>query len=140
MKVICWYEDVWRCDVPNVSSLAEKDLQGRIAETMCMNNPDHLGFLVGLTQDYVKSYDVDGIMWGSERQGAFSNALGASHGGGRNDPTRVTCFCEYCRKKGRERGINFDRVKEGYAELESLYKRAVAARAPWTAITSRCGV
>jgi len=130
MKVICWYEDVWRADVPNVSRLAEKDLQGRIAGTMCMNNPDHLGFLIGLTQDYVKSYDVDGIMWGSERQGAFSNALGASHGGGRNDPTRVTCFCEHCRKKGRERGINFDRVKEGYAELAKFVQASRGGTRP----------
>ena len=130
MKVICWYEDVWRADVPNVSRLAEKDLQGRVAGTMCMNNPDHLGFLVGLTQDYVKSYDVDGIMWGSERQGAFSNALGASHGGGRNDPTRVTCFCEHCRNKGRERGINFDRVKEGYAELAKFVQASRGGTRP----------
>ena len=48
---------------------------------MCFNNPDHRGFLVGLTQDYTKSHDIDGLMWGSERQGAFSNALGAAHGG-----------------------------------------------------------
>src|SRR5947209_7264600 len=85
MKTICWYEDVWRNDVPNVSKLAEKDLHGRTAGTMCFNNPDHRGFLVGLTQDYVKSYDIDGVMWGSERQGAFSNALGAAHGGKSRD-------------------------------------------------------
>jgi hypothetical protein len=130
MKVVCWYEDVWRNDVPNVSRLAEKDLHGRTAGTMCFNNPDHRGFLVGLTQDYVKSYDVDGVMWGSERQGAFSNALGASHGGGRNDPGRVTCFCEFCKKRGRDRGINFDRVKEGYAQLESLVRASRAGTRP----------
>jgi hypothetical protein len=130
MKVICWYEDVWRSDVPNVSTLAEKDLHGRTAGTMCFNNPDHRAFLVGLTQDYVKSYDVDGIMWGSERQGAFSNALGASHGGGRSDPGRVTCFCGFCQKRGRERGINFGRVKEGYAQLESFVRTDRAGTRP----------
>jgi hypothetical protein len=130
MKVICWYEDVWRNDVPNVSRLAEKDLHGRIAGTMCFNNPDHRGFLTGLTQDYVTSYDVDGIMWGSERQGAFSNALGASHGGGRGDPGRVTCFCDFCQKKGRERGINFDRVKEAYAQLESFVRASRGGTRP----------
>lgn len=130
MKVVCWYEDVWRNDVPNVQQLAEKDLQGRTAGTMCMNNPDHRRFLVGLTQDYVKSYDVDGIMWGSERQGAFSNALGASHGGDRNDPTRVTCFCEHCQRKGRERGINFARVKEGYHELSKFVRASRGGTRP----------
>ena len=130
MKVICWYEDVWRNDVPNVSKLAEKDLQGRTAGTMCFNNPDHRGFLIGLTQDYVRSYPVYGVMWGSERQGAFSNALGASHGGGRGDPMRVTCFCEFCQKKGRERGINFDRVKEGFNELAKFVSASRGGKRP----------
>jgi hypothetical protein len=120
MKVICWYEDVWRNDVPNVSRLAEKDLHGRTAGTMCFNNPDHRGFLTGLARDYASSYDVDGIMWGSERQGAFSNALGASHGGGRGNPGRVTCFCEFCQRRAREHGINFERAKQGYEELEKF--------------------
>ena len=26
MKDICWYEDVWRNDVPNIAKLKEKDL------------------------------------------------------------------------------------------------------------------
>ena len=124
MKVFCWYEDVWRSDVPNVARLAEKDLLGRSANTMCFNNPEHRGFLVGLTRDYLKSYDVDGVMWGSERQGAFSNALGASHGGGRNDPERVTCFCEFCQRKGRERGIDFQRARAGYTELAAFVRSA----------------
>jgi hypothetical protein len=47
MKTICWYEDVWRNDVPNVARLAEKDLYGRTAGTMCFNNPDHRGFPFG---------------------------------------------------------------------------------------------
>lgn len=130
MKTICWYEDVWRNDVPNVSKLAEKDLYGRAAGTMCFNNPDHRAFLVGLTQDYVKSYDVDGVMWGSERQGAFSNALGASHGGRGRDPGRVTCFCEFCQKRGREQGINFERVKKGYLELEKFVRAGRAGTRP----------
>src|SRR3954447_6830378 len=130
MKTICWYEDVWRNDVPNVSKLAEKDLHGRTAPTMCFNNPDHGGFLVGLTQDYAKSHDVDGLMWGSERQGAFSNAIGAVHGGRTRDPGRVTCFCEFCQKKGRERGISFERVKQGYTELEAFVRAGRSGTRP----------
>lgn len=120
MKSICWYEDVWRNDVPNVEKLKERDLHGRVANTLCFNNPDYRGFLTGLAQDYVKSYPVDGIMWGSERQGAFSNALGASHGGGRNDPGKVTCFCEFCQKRAKAQGINVDRAKQGFMELEKF--------------------
>jgi hypothetical protein len=120
IKSICWYEDVWRGDVPNVDKLQERDVHGRHANTLCFNNPDYRGFLTGLAQDYVKSYPVDGIMWGSERQGAFSNALGASHGGGRSDPGKVTCFCEFCQRKAKERGINVDRAKQGFMDLEKF--------------------
>ncbi|HET8548988.1 MAG TPA: hypothetical protein VFL57_13320 [Bryobacteraceae bacterium] len=130
MKTICWYEDVWRGDVPNIDKVQEKDLYGRNAGTLCFNNPDHRGFLVGLTEDYVRSYDIDGIMWGSERQGAFSNALGASHGGGGRDPGRVTCFCEFCRKRARAAGINPDRAKEGYLALEKFVRDGRGGKRP----------
>ena len=29
----------------------------------------------------------------------------------------MTCFCEFCFKKARERGIDVNRVKEGFGEL-----------------------
>lgn len=130
MKVICWYEDVFREGLPNIGRLQERELSGRNATTLCFNNPDYRGFLTGLTEDYVRSYPVDGVMWGSERQGAFSNALGASHGGATRDPGRVTCFCDFCLKKGRERGISTDRVRKGYLELEKFVRAARAGTRP----------
>jgi len=130
MQVICWYEDVFRAGLPNIEKLLEKDLHGRNAGTLCFNNPDYRGFLTGLTEDYVRSYPVDGVMWGSERQGAFSNALGASHGGASRDPGRVTCFCDFCLKKGRDRGINVERVKQGYMELEKFVRAGRARQRP----------
>jgi hypothetical protein len=48
MKVICWLEDVFRTDLPNVQKLQEQDLYGRNAETLCVNNPDYRNFLTGL--------------------------------------------------------------------------------------------
>src|ERR1700757_4403924 len=77
MKVIFWLEDIFRTDVPNVERVQERDLYGRNAETLCVNNPDYRNFLTGLVEDYARSYDVDGIMWGSERQGALCDSLGA---------------------------------------------------------------
>lgn len=41
MKTICWYEDVFRRDVPNIEKLQEKGLYGRNATTLCFNNPDY---------------------------------------------------------------------------------------------------
>ena len=124
MRVICWLEDVFRTDLPNVGKLQERDLYGRNAETLCFNNPDYRNFLTGLVEDYARSYDIDGIMWGSERQGALSDALGATHDEPPVDPGNVTCFCEFCENKAKERGINVERARQGFLELEKFVRMA----------------
>src|SRR5579864_6243948 len=86
MKTICWFEDVFAPDVPGVQALQEKDLNGKNATTLCFNNPNYRNWLLGMVENYARSYPIDGVMWGSERQGAFSNALQASHVGGGRDP------------------------------------------------------
>jgi hypothetical protein len=123
MKTICWYEDVFRRDLPNVEKLEEVELSGRKAATLCFNNPDYLNWLQDIAEDWSRSYDIDGIMWGSERQGALANMLGASHA--HPDPSTVTCFCEFCIAKARSRGVNPERAKQGFLELE---KFVVASR------------
>ncbi len=130
IKTICWFEDVFARDIPNIDKLQEKELSGRNATTLCFNNPNYRNWLLGVVEDYARSYEIDGIMWGSERQGAFSNALGASHGGAGHDPARVTCFCEFCRTKAKERGINVDRALAGYRALESFVRDGRAGRRP----------
>ena len=101
MKVICWLEDVFRTDLPNIERVQERDLYGRNAETLCVNNPDYRNFLTGLVEDYARSYDIDGIMWGSERQGALCDGLGATHDVPPIDPGNVTCFCEFCQSQSK---------------------------------------
>ncbi len=130
MRTYCWFEDVFRRDIPGIEKLQERDLYGRNASTLCFNNPEYRGFLLGVVEDYLRSHPVDGVMWGSERQGAFSNAIGAQHGGAGNDPARVTCFCPYCQRKGEERGLRFDRVREGFLALEKFVRAARAGERP----------
>jgi hypothetical protein len=123
-------EDVFRPDIPNIEKAQEIDLHGNHAHTLCFNNPEYRNFLTGLVEDYARSYDIDGLMWGSERQGALSNALGASHGGLHSDPGRVTCFCEFCQNKARERGINVARAREGFLQLEKFVRAGRAGQRP----------
>ncbi len=130
MKVICWMEDVWRTDVPGVGELREETLEGKPAGTLCFNHPGHRAFLEGLVRDYASSYPVDGIMWGCERQGAFSNALGASHGGRGRNPDTVTCFCRHCQEKARRQGIDFARVREGFQALSRFVHAARRGERP----------
>ena len=100
MKTICWFEDVFRNDIPNIAQLQEKQLSGENATTLCFNNPNYRNWLLGIAENWSRNYDVDGIMWGSERQGAFSNMLGA-HAGTPGSPMHVTCFCQYCQAKAK---------------------------------------
>ncbi len=130
MKVICWLEDVFRTDLPNIQKVQERDLYGRNAETLCVNNPDYRNFFTGLVEDYARSYDIDGIMWGSERQGALSDSLGATHDTPPIDPGNVTCFCEFCRAKAKERGINVERAKQGFLALEKFVRSARTGKRP----------
>jgi hypothetical protein len=129
MKTICWFEDAFRQDLPNINQLQEKELSGKNADTLCFNNPNYRNFLLGLVEDWSRSYDIDGIMWCSERQGAFSEALGASQEGGSN-PHTVTCFCQYCEEKATARGINFARTKQGFLELAKYVDGGRQGRRP----------
>jgi hypothetical protein len=118
MKTICWYEDVFRLGLPNIEKLQEVELSGKNAATLCFNNPNYLSWLQAISEDWSRSYDIDGLMWGSERQGALSNVLGASHA--HPQPSTATCFCEFCYAKARRQGVNPERAKQGFLELEKF--------------------
>jgi hypothetical protein len=120
--------------VPAWQELYEIDSHGRKQASQpggpCSNNPLYRGFTQGLAEDYVRSYDVDGFMWSSERQGGMTSAMGAWHHGGGSDPTKGTCFCQYCVAKGKAQGIDVDRAKAGFAVLEQFIKDGRARKRP----------
>ena len=117
IKSFCWFEDVYNPRLlDNFEKVAEVDVDGRPTGQACLNNPYLREFLAALIEDWTKSYEVDGIMWGSERQGPLNRAIGANHGGFKG-PGAPTCFCNYCLQKGAERGINVGRAREGIKAL-----------------------
>jgi hypothetical protein len=130
MKTYCWAEDVWRTDIPNVEVCQEVDIHGRKAPTLCLNNPEYHNFLLGLMEDLTRSYDIDGIMWGSERCGAFCNAFESIHFAQGRDPGVTTCFCRFCQDKARRRGIDVDRAREGFLVLEDWVLNARKGERP----------
>ena len=116
MKVIAWFEDVIAADVPGFDRAREVVLAGPASRSVCPRNPHTRNFWLGLVEDYLRSYDVDGLMWGSERQGPLGSLLGTNHGGS-GAGGRVACFCQYCLEAARKDGINVDRAREGYTQL-----------------------
>ena len=130
MKLYCSIEDVFRADVPGVEQVTEVDLQGRhTASSLCLFHPDVRAFWSGLATDLCKSYDIDGILFFNERNGPLLNALGASHAQSIAS-SRVTCFCEFHQKAASERGISFDRAREGYRKLDQFVQNALADKRP----------
>jgi hypothetical protein len=131
MKVICLVQDSFERDIPGIDKLQERDFNGQAAENACKNNPYYRNFMHGLVEDLVRSYDVDGIMFVCEQQGAFSDMLGSRlRGRARGKPGARTCFCEFCRRKGEAQGIRFDRVKSAFLELEKFAAGGRAHRRP----------
>ncbi|MBZ5625236.1 MAG: hypothetical protein LAQ69_42025 [Acidobacteriia bacterium] len=130
MKTICWFEDVWNDTVPNVRQAQERHLDGTNATTLCFNNPNYHNWLLGTVEDYSRSYEIDGIMWGSERQGAFADALRGAHGGAPGNPVKITCFCDFCESKAQQRGINVVRAREGFQALASFVQASRQGRRP----------
>jgi hypothetical protein len=126
----CWFEDVYNPGlIANFEKVAEVDIYGRRTGQACLNNPDVRHFLTSLVEDYIKSHEVDGIMWGSERQGPLNNAIGSRHGGFQGRAA-LTCFCEHCRKKGQERGISVERARQGLIELDKFVRAAWSDQRP----------
>jgi hypothetical protein len=135
IKTFAWVlEDNERVPFPAWQSFYEVDFHGRRAQAHpsgpCYNNPDYRGFLLGLVADYASSYDIDGIMWSSERQGGFFNALGAYHHGASSDPGRATCFCEFCQKKAKDLGLDVEHARKGFGELETYVRAGRASQRP----------
>lgn len=95
----------------------------------CFNNPGYQNFTLGLVEDYARSYDIGGMMWGSERQSGFLNTLGISQSSGQ-DPGKTTCFCEFCLKKGSGRGIDVERARQGFDAVEAFVRDSRAGQRP----------
>jgi hypothetical protein len=129
LKTVCWFEDVFRKDLPHIDQLQEKELSGENAVTLCFNNPNYRAWLLGMVENWASTYDIDGIMWGSERQGAFSNMLDA-RAGSPGSPSRVTCFCQYCQSKAKERGIDPERARKGFLELSKFVEASRKSQRP----------
>ena len=118
MKTVAWFEDVLAKDLPGIQPLQDINLQGERIATMNFNSPEHRAWILGLTENWVRNYDLDGLMWGSERQGPLCNALGASH----SHPSlaSVCDFSEHTIAKAKSQGIDPVRARKGFEELEAF--------------------
>lgn len=113
--------------IPNFSKVSEVDVYGRRTTSPCFNHPDYRAHLSGKIESCLSGYAdlVDGIAWGCERMGPLQNAIG-----GLWSTTGISCFCEHCRGKARERGVSVERARYGYRRLDELFAAAGADQRP----------
>lgn len=103
--------------VPNWPLVLQVDAWGRADAYACLRNEDYVNWWLALVEDQVKSYPLDGLMFGSERNGPLGNVLG---GGGFARNANPYCFCRYCVAAGEQRGIDTRRAREAYGALYDL--------------------
>jgi hypothetical protein len=123
MQTYCLFEEAYNPQLmPGFEKIAEVDLNGRVGRSTCFNNPNARSFLVALVENWFSHNELNGMMWESEREGPFSNTLGA-HFGKFDGDSRIYCFCEHCVNKGKDQGIKVDRVRAGYSALDEWVKQ-----------------
>jgi len=105
--------------IPGYTQVAQIDMDGVRTTMPCYNHPDYRAFLQGKIEVYLRQYGdlVDGILWNTESMGPFDNLIGGDWA-----QIGVTCFCRFCTEKGRERGIQAERAREGYRRLTYLFR------------------
>jgi hypothetical protein len=136
IRIIPWMEEDNRPrpQIKGMDELYEVDLYGRRTVGHpggpCLNNPYFRNLIAAQVEDFIRSYEVDGLQRGSERQGPLGNALGAWHHGAKSDPGHTSCFCEYCAAKAAKQGIDFERVKMAYLALEPYVRDGRAGKRP----------
>jgi hypothetical protein len=113
--------------VPNFTKVTEIDVYGRRTTSPCFNHPEYRAHLAGKIESLLNGYPdlVDGIAWGCERMGPLQNMIGGTW-----STAGISCFCEHCRRKARERDISVDRAEQGYRRLDQLFGAAAKDRRP----------
>jgi hypothetical protein len=98
-------------DVEGFQAVLTHDVYGRPTTVPCWNHPDYRNWWTATVEDLFRTYPLDGLQWGAERQGPLMNVIVPWNN---NAPI---CFCEHCRARAREKGIDAERARKGFEEL-----------------------
>ena len=120
MKVYVRLFEPWAKDgighIENYDKVLTLDIDGNPGKGPCWNNPDYQAWIFATVKDVFTNYEIDGIQYGAERVGPLSELLFKNE--------KTNCFCEHCTKKNVAAGIDPERAKAGFREIEKLIKGA----------------
>lgn len=107
---------------PGFSQVLEVDAFGRKAARPCLRNPAYRAFWNAVIENWLREYDLDGVMWGIELQSPLSAMV--------VDSDVPTCFCAHCRSEAHRRSIDAERAAEGYRRVHGFLASARADERP----------
>ena len=103
--------------IPNLPQALEVDLFGRIGSEPSTVNPDYRNWILGMVEDQVRNYDLDGVMWCNERRSPLDQMIAGQ---------APTDFGAAARREAHERGIDVERVRAALREVWDYFERARA--------------
>ena len=103
--------------VPGWPAVLQVDAWGRTDTYVCVRNPGYVTWLLALIEDQVKSYPLDGLMFGSERNGPLGNLLA---GGGFARDANPYCFCPTAWRQASSGASTRGRAREGLLAVHEL--------------------
>src|SRR5262245_30151410 len=106
--------------IENFSKVVTVNVYGKPTTTGCWNHPEYKAFWNATVEDLFRSYDVDGFQWGAERASPLTNVI---QNGNENS---ASCFCQFCRARGKAHGIDAERARKGFEDL-LLYVQGMRA-------------
>lgn len=109
--------------VEGFSKVVTIDVYGRPTTVACWNHPDYRAWWNATAEDLFRTYKLDGFQWGAERQGPLMNTIMPW------SDVAPMCFCQFCRARGRAKGIDVERARKGFEDLY-VYVRALMAGGP----------
>ena len=126
MKIYPYYCEtpeaaIRHANVPNAAQVVEVDVFGRKTSWPCNNNPNYRAWVFSFIEDWCQNYDIDGILWGIERQSGLKQMLSGE---------APTCFCVHCLAKAARHDIDAGRAQEGYKILYRYLEELRAGEKP----------
>ena len=109
--------------IVNFQKVVTVNSAGRPTGTGCWNHPEYIGFWHATIEDLFRSYELDGFQWGAERASPLANVI---QNGQANS---ASCFCEFCRARGKANGIDPERARKGF-ETVLTFVQSMRANQP----------
>jgi len=95
--------------------LAVDYLGAPLPDKPCYRNPNYRAWYRANLHNLYENYELDGFKFGVERGGPLQFAIFMNMPG--------HCFCEHCQREARDRGIDVERARRGFAEIHALVRR-----------------